>query len=76
MARSHGRQPRCHEHGRCAGHLFYTSRQSLHTGYHSAASDRPLTPEEHAAAARHAERVLLAVILVVVALVIAVSMIR
>ena len=51
--------------------LFYTSRRSLHTGYHSAASDRALTPEEHAAAARHPERVLLGVVLVVIALVIA-----
>ena len=56
--------------------LFYTSRQSLHTGYHSAASDRQLAPEEQASAARHAERVLLGVILVVVALVIAALMIR
>ena len=53
-----------------------TSRQSLQTGYHSAASDQPLTPEEHAAAARHAERVLLGMILAVVAFMIAVSMIR
>ena len=51
--------------------LFYTSHRSLHTGYHSAASDRSLTPEEQAFAARHAERVLFGVILVVVALVIA-----
>ncbi len=56
--------------------LFYTSRRSLHTGYHSAASDRPRAPEEHAAAARHAERVLLGLILVVIALVIAASMFR
>ena len=56
--------------------LFYTSRQSLHTGYHSAASDRLITPEEHAAAARHAERGLLGVILAGIALVIAVSMFR
>jgi hypothetical protein len=51
--------------------LFYTSRRSLHTGYHSAASDRALTPEEQASAARHGERVLLGGILIVVALVIA-----
>ena len=56
--------------------LFYTSRRRLHTGYHSAASDRALTPEEQASAARHAERVLLGVILVVVGLVIAASVIR
>ena len=48
--------------------LFHTSRRSLHTGYYSAASDRLRAPEEHAAAARHAERVLLGVILVVSAL--------
>jgi Protein of unknown function (DUF4236) len=56
--------------------LFDTSRQSLHTGYHSAASDRPLTAEEHGVAARQAERVMIGVVLLIVALVTAVSMIR
>jgi len=43
--------------------LFYTSRRGYHSGYHSASSERRLTPDEHAAAARHVERTLIAVVI-------------
>ena len=49
--------------------LFYTSRQGFHSGYHSAASDQPLTPDEHAAAAQRIERTLLIVVIAAVLLV-------
>lgn len=35
--------------------LFYTSRQGLHSGYHSAASDVPRTLAEHATARQRVE---------------------
>jgi hypothetical protein len=53
--------------------VFYTSREGYHSGYHSASSDRPLTPEEHTASAQHAEGVLLGLMVVVVALVVVVA---
>ena len=43
--------------------VFYTSRQGYHSGYHSASSERRLMPDEHAAAAQHVERTLIAVII-------------
>jgi len=35
--------------------IYYTSRAGYHSGYHSAASDTPLSPEEQASANRRAE---------------------
>jgi hypothetical protein len=49
--------------------LFYTSRSGYHSGYHSAVSDRPLTPTEQTASARHVERTLLALIVIAIGLV-------
>jgi hypothetical protein len=42
--------------------LFYTSRHSLHSGYHSAASGAPSSSTPHTANAWHVERVLLLVL--------------
>jgi hypothetical protein len=46
--------------------LFYTSRQPLHSGYHSAASDTPVSTEQQLTNARHVEAVLLIVLVLAV----------
>jgi hypothetical protein len=48
--------------------LFYTSRRDLHSGYHSAKQDAPVTPNVQAAADRSAERVLGVIVLSVILL--------
>jgi hypothetical protein len=52
--------------------IFYTSRQGLHSGYHSAKQDAAVAPHVQAAADRGAERVMglfvLSVIIVAVVL--------
>ena len=50
--------------------LFYTSRSGYHSGYHSAVSDRPMTPTEQTASAQHVERTLLVVVVIGIALVV------
>jgi hypothetical protein len=50
--------------------LFYTSRQPLHPGYHSAATEAPVSTEQQLANARHVE-VVLVILLVVAVLAIA-----
>ena len=49
--------------------LFYTSRRSLHSGYHSAASRTLVTPEQRRANAWSVERVFLLLLAALVALV-------
>jgi hypothetical protein len=49
--------------------LFYTSRRSLHSGYHSAASGAVTRHEQNAAAVRAEARLVLVVVAVVLALV-------
>ena len=49
--------------------LFYTSRTGHHTGYHSAVSDTPRTPEQHAAAAQSVE-IIIAIAFAIVVVVI------
>jgi hypothetical protein len=49
--------------------LFYTSRRSLHSGYHSAASHAPVTAEQQRANAWRVERVFLLMLAALVALV-------
>jgi hypothetical protein len=46
--------------------VFYTSRAGLHSGYHSAHADAPLTPDQQAAADRHVEGVLTLILGVVI----------
>ena len=43
--------------------VFYTSRRGLHTGYHSAKQDVPVTPNVQAAADRRVERMIGLVVL-------------
>jgi hypothetical protein len=43
--------------------IFYTSRQGTHTGYHSAKLDAPVAPDAQAAFDRHAERMIIAIVL-------------
>jgi hypothetical protein len=49
--------------------LFYTSRRGLHSGYHSAKQDAPVTPDVQAAANRSAERMVVVIVLGVILLV-------
>ncbi len=50
--------------------IFYTSRHGLHTGYHSAHSDVPLTPDAQKVATRQAEVRLFVVAVILVAIVV------
>lgn len=43
--------------------IFYTSRNGMHTGYHSAKQDAQVTPDEQAAANRSAERTIVVFVL-------------
>jgi hypothetical protein len=47
--------------------MFFTSRTGFHSGYHSAASYSPQTPEQQATSDRHVERAVVVVVLVVFA---------
>jgi hypothetical protein len=47
--------------------LFWTSRMGLHSGYHSAASITPQTPEQQTASDHHVERAIGVVVLIVLA---------
>jgi hypothetical protein len=46
--------------------VYYTTRHGYHTGYHSAKSDAPLSPDVQAAANRRAERTLGVIVLGIV----------
>ena len=51
--------------------LFYTSRSGHHSGYHSAVSDAPRTPAEHAGAASRVEVIIAVVFIAIVAAIVA-----
>ena len=49
--------------------IYYTSRAGYHSGYHSAASAAPLSPEEQASANRRAELTLVIFAVAIVAVI-------
>ncbi len=47
--------------------MFFTSRTGFHSGYHSAASFTPRTPQEQSTSDRHVERAIVVAVLIALA---------